>query len=120
MAASLPDGHKLCPTHQVSYGPLEQCSACRGSQGVAVVSGSPKADTTQKRVYAAEARLREYACWSECKTQMADDPNVAVKWSAESSKWARVAMELESHITEIEHDQWLREQKRLLSGGGGN
>lgn len=107
-----------CAIHDVRYGKLEQCSGCRASRSVTVTPGSPKADTSAKRVNAAAARLRELACWSECQGQMADDPNVAVKWSAESSKWARLAMELEAQITEVEHDQWLREQKRLLGGDG--
>lgn len=107
-----------CDIHKRSYSKLEQCAECRGAVGVTVKVGSPKADTTTKRVHAAEARLRELACWSESGSQMREDPHVAVKWSAEASKWARIAMELEDKIDELEHDQWLVEQKRLLGGSG--
>lgn len=111
--------NRACPKHSdVTYGPLEQCPKCRAARSSAVKAGAPKADTTQKRVHAAEARLRELACWDRCKLDMADDGNIAVKWSAESSKWARLAMDLESQITEIEHDQWLVEQDQLRGGSG--
>lgn len=108
----------FCSTHNTHYSKLEQCPVCRAGAGVVVKTSSPKADTTQKRVNAAAARLRELSCWNEAGTQMHDDPHVAVKWSAEAGKWARIAMELEAQITELEHDQWLVEQKRLLGGGG--
>lgn len=107
-----------CPTHDKHYGKLEQCGECRRARNATVAPGSPKADMTQRRVHAADARLREAACWEQCKATMAADGHTAVKWSAESTKWARLAMELEQQITEVEHDQWLREQKRLLGGGG--
>ena len=119
MATSLGAGQKRCPKHtDVVHSSIEQCGQCRAERAVAVKACSPKVDTTQKRVNAAEARLRELACWNECASQMRDDPQVAVKWSAESSKWARVAMDLEEKITEIEHDQWLVEQDRLRGGSG--
>lgn len=107
-----------CPTHDRHYGKLEQCGECRAARKATPEVGSPKADTTVKRTHAATARLREAACWEQCKVTMGDDGHTSVKWSAECSKWARVAMELEAQITEIEHDQWLRDQKQLLNGGG--
>lgn len=105
-----------CPDHpSVTYGPLEQCPECRKSASGSVDGGSPKADTSTRRVHAGNARLREVACWENSNNSRAqDDGNVAVKWSAEAVKWARVAMELEQQILEIEHDQWLVEQKRKL------
>lgn len=107
------DSTATCP-HGKLYGGVEQCLECRKSAGVAVVTGPPKVDTAEKRVNAATARLRELACWDEAKAQMREEPNVAVKWSAESTKWARIAMEIEAGIAEIEHDQWLIDQKRRL------
>ena len=107
-----------CATHDVWYGKLEQCGQCRIARAGTIKTGSPKADTTQKRVHAAEARLRELSCWERCKTTMPDDGHLAVKWSDSATKWARLAMEIEAQITEVEHDQWLAEQKRILDGGG--
>lgn len=105
-----------CPKHpSATYGPLEQCPECRKSVADGIERGSPKADTGARRVNAANARLREVSCWSNSEAARAgDDGQVAVKWSAEAVKWARVAMDLEASIMEIEHDQWLVEQKRKL------
>jgi hypothetical protein len=123
-----------CAKHDRGYGKLEQCADCRASRGVTVKPGSPKADTSTIRLHAARYRMREAACWNECKryssidltaddkggTPPKLDPQAAVKFSAESGKWASRADELEMRILEIEHDQWLREQKRLMGGGSGN
>jgi hypothetical protein len=117
VAGPLPDGQKRCSLHDITYGKLEQCSASRAERSSSVKTGSPKADTTAKRVNAATARLRELACWDACKLAMADDGNIAVKWSSESAKWARLAAELEAQITEIEHDQWLRDENMKMHGG---
>jgi hypothetical protein len=83
---------------------------------LAVTDGPPKADTASARVNAANARIRELACWSNCTAATAEDPGNAVKWSAESAKWARVAMEIESKILDIEHDQWLMHEDRKRGG----
>jgi hypothetical protein len=106
---------KHCALHDVWYSKLEQCGECRRSAGSAVERGSPKADMSGHRVNAGNARLRELSCWENSNNSRAqDDGNVAVKWSAEAVKWARVAMELEQQIVEVEHDQWLVDQKRKL------
>ena len=81
-------------------------------------SGSPKADTTNVRVRAAEYRLCQASCWEEYKQNLREDPHVAVKFSAEAGKWAGRADELEMRILEIEHHQWLMEQDKLRRGGG--
>lgn len=117
MAAPLPDGVRRCELHDIQYGKLEQCSGCRAAQTVAVKQGSPKADTTKIRAVAADYRLNQASCWSEYTTNLSDDPHVSVKFSAEAGKWAGRADELEMRILELEHDQWLIEQDRLLSGG---
>jgi hypothetical protein len=123
-----------CAKHDKRYGKLEQCSECRKSRGITVKQESPKADTATVRVHAARYRLNEAACWNEFKRYSAVDltagsedddpvqidPHVAVKFSAEAGKWAGRADELEMRILEIEHDQWLREQKRIMGGGSGN
>lgn len=107
-----------CPTHDQHYSKLEQCSVCRAlARSGAVEKESPKADTTEARVHAARYRLNEAACWAELKLHTADDPNIAVKWSAESAKWARLAAETEQQLLEIEHDQWLMEQDVKRRGG---
>ncbi len=117
MAHPLPPGKKQCPEHDVIHGALEQCSVCRSLRSGSIVAGSPKADTSGARVNAARYRLNESACWAELQANSADDPNVAVKWSAESAKWARLAAETEQQLLEIEHDQWLIEQDRKRRGG---
>jgi hypothetical protein len=105
-----------CALHDVSYGKLEQCSVCRAERAGGVKAGSPKADTSGPRTRAADYRLNQAACWDGYKTNLTDDPNVAVKFSAESGKWAGRADELEMRILEIEHDQWLIEQDRQRRG----
>lgn len=106
-----------CPTHDQHYSKIEQCSVCRAERTGAVPPQSPKADTLTARTHAARYRLNELACWEQVKANTADDPNVAVKWSAESAKWARLAAETEQQLLEIEHDQWLMEQDRKRRGG---
>ena len=107
-----------CAKHERHYGKLEQCADCRAARSASVAPGSPKADTSPLRVIAARYRLNEAACWDVFGTIVRDDVNGAAKMSAESGKWATRADELESKIIEIEHDQWLRDQKMLLGGGG--
>jgi hypothetical protein len=113
-AARSPSRVAYCETHDHHYSSIEQCAQCRASASVVVEHGPPKVNTSEKRVNAANARLRELACWNQSKLLMPEDGHVAVKWSSEATKWARIAMELEGSITEIEHDQWLVDQKRKL------
>ncbi len=113
----LPAGKQRCPHHDIVHSAIEQCSVCRAERSGSIVAGSPKADTSGARANAARYRLNELACWTELKTNTAADPNVAVKWSAESAKWARLAAETEQQLLEIEHDQWLIEQDRKRRGG---
>jgi hypothetical protein len=58
------------------------------------------------------------ACWERAQLAWTDDGHVSVKFSAESGKWAGRADELEARLLEIEHDQWLRDEKQRMSGGG--
>jgi hypothetical protein len=114
-----------CATHERHHPKLERCPDCRAARASIIKVASPKADTTELRILAATARLREAACWNEFKRYSSvdpesdedPDPNVAVKFSAETVKHARLAMEIESRIADIEHDQWLVEQDRARSGG---
>lgn len=108
---------KRCDVHNRALGRLEQCPDCRAEKTGAAQSGSPRADTSGARVSAARYRLNEGECWVACQARKLDDPQVAVKWSAESMKWARLATETEMKILEIEHDQWLVEQDKQRKGG---
>lgn len=106
-----------CDEHNVDYGKLEQCSACRAERAGATATQSPKADTTPLRVRAAEYRLRELAMWNAAKLAIADDPHVAAKLSDQSGKWAGRADDLEVKLLEIEHHQWMLDQDRQRRGG---
>ena len=117
MSASPTDGQKHCPTHDVWYGKLEQCSVCRAERAGSAPAASPKADTKPLRVKAAEYRLREYEMWTASKGMLIDDPHVAVKLSDQSGKWAGRADDIEVKLLEIEHHQWMLEQDRLRRGG---
>jgi hypothetical protein len=122
VAASLPDGQKHCAIHDVVYGKLEQCSACRSARSITVKTGAPKADTAELRLRESEYReadkyLRRLGReWLDDGT--AQERGLALKAFDAASKWARIALEIHTSIKELEHDQWLVEQKRLLGGGG--
>lgn len=122
MATPLDPSLKRCPKHDVSYGALEQCSICRGERSITVKSGSPKADTKELHIREAEYReadkfLRRIARdWLDNGT--AQERNTALKAFETATKYARLALEIHSSIKELEHDQWLVEQKRLLGGKG--
>lgn len=103
----------VCP-HGKPYGGIEQCGECRASAGSAIASSSPKADTSKARKAAAEYRLREFALWDAAKATWLDDPNATAKLSAESGKWAGRADDIEMRILEMEHEQWLVDQKRKM------
>lgn len=124
MAAPLPDGQKHCPKHDVLYGRLEQCSQCRAERSIAVKSAAPKADTHELRLRESEYReadkyLRRIAReWLDDGT--AQERNTALKAFDTAAKYARLALEIHTSIKELEHDQWLVEQKRLLGRGHGN
>jgi hypothetical protein len=115
-----------CATHDCHHPKLERCPQCRAARNSIIKVASPKADTTELRILAATARLREAACWNEFKrysspdlesdTPTEIDPHIAVKFSAETVKHARLAMEIESKVAELEHDQWLIEQDRARGG----
>ena len=113
---------RTCPKHGVPYGPLEQCSECRAARSITVKPGAPKADTAELRIRESEYReadkyLRRIAReWLENGTKQ--ERQIAIKAFDAAVKWARLALEIHASVKEIEHDQWLVEQKRLLGGGG--
>lgn len=115
-------GKKHCALHDVWYGQLEQCGECRKARGITVKTTSPKADTHELKVREDEYReadkyLRRIARdWLENGT--AQERNVALKAFDAASKYARLALEIRQSRLEIEHDQWLVDQKRQLGGGG--
>lgn len=124
MGAPLPDGVKRCPRHGIEYGRLEQCSACRAARSITVKTGSPKADTSELQLRedeyrGADKKLRRIA-FELLDEGTAQERSIAVKMLDCATKWARLALEIRTSRLELEHDQWLVEQKRLLSGGGGN
>ena len=122
MAAPRDPSLRYCAVHDTSYGKLEQCAGCRGERGIAVKEGSPKADTKELRLREQEYReadkyLRRIAReWLDDGT--AQERNIALKAFDAAAKYARIALEIHTSIKELEHDQWLVEQKRLLGGGG--
>lgn len=107
-----------CADHDRHYPPLERCPDCRAAKRGEIRSGSPKANTENVRIRAAEYRLCQSSCWEEYRSNIKEDPQVAVKFSAEAGKWAGRADELEMRILEIEHHQWMVEQDRLRKSGG--
>lgn len=113
---------RRCPTHDVWYGKLEQCGECRRAHASAARIESPKADTRELEIREAEYRetdkyLRKIGReWLDEGT--ARERNVALKAFDTASKFARIAYEIRQWRLEVEHEQWLAAQKRLLSGGG--
>lgn len=118
---SRPD-QKHCPTHDVWYGKLEQCGICRAARATFVKTESPKADTADLAVREGEYReadkylRRKGKEWLEEGT--ARERNVALKAFDTASKFARISYEIRQWRLEVEHEQWLAAQKRLLDGGG--
>jgi hypothetical protein len=115
-------GQKHCAIHDVWHGQIEQCGECRKARGITVKTGSPKADTRELHLREAEYReadkyLRRIAReWLDDGT--AQQRGIALKAFETATKYARLALEIHTSIKELEHDQWLVEQKRLLGGGG--
>jgi hypothetical protein len=120
VAQPLPPGVRRCELHDVTYGALEQCSACRAAKGISVKAGAPKADTHELRLREQEYRetdkyLRRIAReWLDDGT--AQERGIALKAFDAAAKFARISLEIHTSIKELEHDQWLVEQKRLLGG----
>lgn len=48
----------------------------------------------------------------------AQERNIALKAFDTATKFARIAYEIRQWRLEVEHEQWLAAQKRLLAGGG--
>lgn len=111
-----------CPKHDAHYSKVEQCGTCRAERAGSVAVASPKADTHELDVREQEYReadkfLRRIAReWLDDGT--AQERNVALKAFDTAAKYARLALEIRTSRLELEHDQWLVEQKRKLSGGG--
>lgn len=122
MAQSKDTEGGYCAKHNRTLGKLERCSACRAERSGSVKAGSPKADTHELEVRESEYReadkyLRRIAReWLDDGT--AQERNVALKAFETATKYARLALEIRQIRTELEHDHWLVEQKRLLGGGG--
>jgi hypothetical protein len=113
---------KHCAEHNVWYGKLEQCGICRAARSLTTRTESPKADTHELAVRESEYRetdkyLRKLGRdWIDEGTPR--ERNVALKAFDTAAKFARIAYEIRQWRTEIEHEQWLAAQKRLLDGGG--
>lgn len=122
MAHSNKTDEKHCALHDVTYGKLEQCSACRAAHATSARTESPKADTSELATRESEYReadkyLRKKGReWLEDGT--AQERNVALKAFDTASKFARISYEIRQWRLEIEHEQWLAAQKRALAGGG--
>lgn len=118
MSSSATDGKPYCALHDQHYGKLEQCSRCRAAKGIAVKVGSPKSDTRELELREQEYReadkyLRRVAReWLDDGTPQ--ERSIAMKAFDAASKWARLALEIRTSRLELEHDQWLVEQKRQL------
>lgn len=108
---------KHCDTHNVDYPRVGQCAKCRAEAAAASPTESPKADTSPARIRAAEYRANQYECWGAAVAAKIEDPQVAVKWSAEAGKWAGRADLIELKLLEIEHEQWVFEQDQKRRGG---
>lgn len=95
---------------------------CRGDRAITVKEGAPKADTKELRLRETEYReadkyLRRLAReWLDDGT--IQERHVALKAFDAAAKYARIALEIHTSIKELEHDQWLVEQKRKLGSGG--
>lgn len=109
---------EYCAKHDQHYGRLEQCAKCRAARSIVVSATSPKADTSELRLRENEYReadkyLRRMGRdWLDNGT--AQERNVALKAFDAAAKYARIALEIHQSLKELEHDQWLVEQKRRL------
>jgi hypothetical protein len=119
--APLPDGVKLCAKHDIRYGKLEQCSACRGERVASVKVGSPKADTKELRLRESEYRESDKFMRRIAREVLEDgtaqERGIAIKMFDAAAKWARLSLEIHTSLTELEHDQWLRDENMRMGGG---
>jgi hypothetical protein len=122
VATPLGADEKLCPTHDVVYGKLEQCAQCRAARAITVKVSSPKADTRELELRESEYREADKYLRRVARELMeegtAQERGLALKAFDAATKWARLALEIRTSRLELEHDQWLVEQKRMLGGGG--
>ena len=112
---------RTCPTHGVTYSSIEQCGECRTARGISVKSGAPKADASELRVREGEYRevdkyLRRLAReWLDDGTSR--DRRDALEAFKVAARYAGLSLQIHTSVKELEHDQWLVEQKRALTGG---
>jgi hypothetical protein len=122
VAQPLPPGVRRCELHDATYGALEQCAECRRSKSVTVKTGAPKADTHELRLREQEYREADKFLRRVAREVLdegtAQERGLAIKMFDAAAKWARLSLEIHTSIKELEHDQWLVEQKRALGGGG--
>ena len=110
-----------CPTHNQHFGKLEQCAGCRAGRRAAATAESPKADTRELELRESEYREADKFLRRKAREILDDgtaqERNLAIKMFDSAAKWARISLEIRNQRLELEHDQWLVEQKRKLSGG---
>lgn len=111
-----------CP-HGIMYDGLEQCARCRETKSAGPTTSSPRVDTRgleemEKEYRDLDGFLRHLACKIFDPSEgMPNERHLAVKMLDNAAKWARLALDIRAERLEIQHDQWLVEQKRMLDGG---
>jgi hypothetical protein len=115
------DGHH-CTRHDYGFKRGEVCQRCVTDPGAEPGGGIVDVPEYQQALKAriAEYESRSRTCWrkvAEIDTDgTAREENVAVKWSAEAVKWARLAEERQEIFDRREHNLDLVRHEREMSG----
>jgi hypothetical protein len=118
------DGHH-CTRHGEKFPRGEVCQACVTDPGEGVdVQVQTTEDVRQMRMRENEFRTRAKACWRKAEELLEGTPqdgSLGTKWSAESAKWERLALEVRAAIQpQVETDELLRKYRELLALDGPN
>lgn len=120
-----PNGH-YCTVHNAEFDRGESCLACIVEPGQTALVGDHEEDHLEKELRLIEAACHERAkkCW-RCANDMLDgnagSTADACKLSAESTKWTRLALEINERRTQ-KHElaELIRKYRALLGKDGSN
>lgn len=118
-----PTGHR-CPTHKVDFDRGESCVACIVEPSTPFAAGEHEEDHLEKelRLIEAECHTRAKRMWRAADELLANgDTGDACKASAESTKWTRLALEINERRTQ-KHElaELIRKYRALLGKDGSN
>lgn len=117
------DGH-TCPKHSETFRRGEVCSGCVSDPDEVGVERSSTEIDDEIAALASTFTTRARRLWRECEDLLdegtAQDKSVAVKLSAESAKWERLALEAKDKISARRHLREAMAHEQAMSSSRGH